>query len=622
MDLFARHVLDIEAFHAGRGDGIWRVLGAHACRHDGEEGFRFAVWAPAARAVAVIGDFCEWHPAAMHRRDDDIWALFIPGVKPGQCYKFQVTHAAGQVQDKADPYARATEVRPATASKTVGPSRFKWSDAAWMRDRGGVQHRGSAIAIYELHLASWIRHVDGSSYGFREIAPRLIDHVQRFGFSHVEFLPLAEYPYDPSWGYQVTGYFAPTSRHGSPDDLRYLIDRLHAAGIGVLVDWVPAHFPRDGHGLGRFDGSPLYEHANPQRGEHPDWGTLIFDYAKPGVRSFLLANAGYWLSEFHFDGFRVDAVASMLYLDYSRGPAEWSPNVNGGNWNLEAIRFLQDVNEFIHGNFPGVMTVAEESTAFPMVTGPVADGGLGFSYKWNMGWMHDTLKYFKEDPIHRTHHHDTIAFPVMYAFTEAFVLPLSHDEVVHLKGSLIRKMGGFWAEGLAQLKLLYGHQWTHPGKKLLFMGQELAQDSEWNFDGEIAWGAAADPGRQALQRWLRALNDLYRSHPALHAGDCDPTGFRWVEGRDARHSILVFERIGDGREVVVVLHFTPENLTAHWVPMPSTGPWRILLHSDDLRFGGDTQPPEAALACHEAFDRPFLHLDLPGYTLIVLEAVP
>ena len=608
---------ELQAFHAGRGFRAWQILGAWPKRENGQDGWHFAVWAPNARAIALIGDFNGWHAAPM-TCTGDIWVLFVPGAQPGQAYKFQIVQQNGQVQDKADPFARHAEVRPHTASRLPQPQRHRWRDKAWLQERPQRQHLSAAVSIYELHLGSW-RKPGGQTPAYRDIAQQLANHVRELGFTHVELLPLCEYPYDPSWGYQVTGYFAPTSRYGEPDDLRFLVDTLHRAGIGVLVDWVPAHFPRDGHGLGRFDGGALFEDPDPRRGEHPDWGTYIFDYGRPEVRSFLLSSAHYWMDQFHLDGFRVDAVASMLYLDYSRNHGEWLPNVHGGNWNLEAISLLQDFNEMVHYHFPGALTIAEESTAFPQVTQPRERGGLGFSYKWNMGWMHDTLKYMREDPIHRSFHHDTITFSSLYHYSEAFALPLSHDEVVHGKGSLLRKMGGPWFDGLAQLRLLYGYQWAHPGRKLLFMGQEFGQEREWDFDRELDWHLCADPPRQGLMRWLAALNDLYRNNPALHLGDGDGTGFSWVDGSDAADSILVWSRLGGGREVVFVLHFTPVHRASQYLPVPATGLWKMILSSELETFGGGAKSLPAPFQAAEQWGRPMICVDLPGYAVLALE---
>jgi len=608
---------ELEAFHAGQGFRVWQILGAWPRREGSQDGWHFAVWAPNASAIGLIGDFNSWHATPM-TCTGDIWVAFVAGARAGQAYKFQITQHNGQVQDKADPYARQAELRPHTASRLPQPQRHRWRDKKWLQERQQRQQGSAPVSIYELHLGSW-RKPDGQTPSYRAIAQPLADHVTRLGFTHVELLPLCEYPYDPSWGYQVTGYFAPTSRYGDPDDLRFFVDTLHRAGIGVLVDWVPAHFPRDGHGLGRFDGAALFEHPDPRRGEHPDWGTFIFDYGRPEVRSFLLASAHYWMDQFHLDGFRVDAVASMLYLDYSRNHGDWLPNIHGGNWNLEAISLLQDFNEMVHFHFPGALTIAEESTAFPGVTRPREQGGLGFSYKWNMGWMHDTLKYLREDPVHRSYHHDTITFSSLYHYSEAFALPLSHDEVVHGKGSLLRKMGGPWFDGLPQLRLLYGYQWAHPGRKLLFMGQEFGQEREWDFDRELDWHLCQDPARQGLLRWIGALNELYRSHPALHLGDGDGSGFCWVDGSDAADSILVWSRLGGGREVVVVLHFTPVQRTSQYLPMPATGTWKVILSSDLEMFGGAGQHMPEPVEAAEQWGRPMICVDLAGYAVLALE---
>ncbi len=612
----------LERFLVGQGHDAWQVLGAHEDREKGVDGWRFLLWAPNARDVAVIGDFTGWSRLAMHRWSA-FWHVFVAKAQAGQRYKFQVTGAEGTMADRADPFAAFAELRPHTASVLCRRAEHAWQDDAWLRDRPQKQSRQAPIAIYELHVGSWRRHPDGRQYTWPELTAPLLAHLQSLEFTHVQLMPIYEHPYDPSWGYQVTGYFAPTSRWGTPDELRAFIDALHAAGIGVLLDWVPAHFPKDGHGLGRFDGTPLFEHPDPRRGEHPDWGTWVFDFGRPEVVSFLLAAAHYWLESFHIDGFRVDAVASMLYLDYSRSAGEWAPNQYGGNWNLEALELLKRFNYLVHTSHPGTITVAEESTAFPQVTGDLHHGGIGFDFKWNMGWMHDTLRYFATDPLFRAHHHDTICFATSYAFTEAFVLPLSHDEVVHLKGSLWRKMAVSADQKLAQLRQLYGYQWTHPGKKLLFMGGELAQETEWNADAELQWGLAVDPHRGQLHRWLQTLNHLYRSLPALHAGDCQPDGFQWVEGADASASVLVTQRHGNGQSVVVVLHFTPVRRKDYWLPLPADGKWRWLLHSDLQVFGGSLAklPPPLTARTGE-LARPIAHVDLPPFAVLVLEREP
>ena len=608
---------ELEAFHGGHGTRTWQILGAWPKTEGSSAGWHFAVWSPNARAIGVIGDFNDWHPTAM-TCTGDVWVCFVPGAQDGQRYKFQILQPDGQLQDKADPFARHAELRPHSASRLAALPRHRWRDGLWIRQRPKRQQRGAPLSIYEVHLGSWLKP-EGRVPTWREIAEPLAAHVTRLGFTHVELLPLAEYPYDPSWGYQVTGFFAPTARFGEPDDLRYFVDHLHRQGIGVLVDWVPAHFPRDGHGLGRFDGLPLYEHPDPRRGEHPDWGTLIFDYGRPEVRSFLLSCAHYWLDQFHIDGFRVDAVASMLYLDYSRAAGTWLPNIHGGNWNLEAIAFLQDFNAMVQNSFAGALTIAEDSTAFPGVTRPREEGGLGFSFKWNMGWMHDTLKYLGEDPIHRAFHHDTITFSSLYHYSEAFVLPLSHDEVVHGKGSLLRKMGGPWQDRIAELRLLYGYQWAHPGRKLLFMGQEFAQEREWDFDRQLDWHLCEEPARAGLMRWVGALNALYRGHPAMHRGDGDAKGFNWVDGSDAANSILVWSRLGGGKELVFVLHFTPVNREAQHLPMPSEGTWTVRLHSHLETYGGHLAELPAPCEATSQWGRPMICVDVAGFAVIALE---
>ena len=596
-------------FHSATGWDAWRVFGARTATERGVKGVRFRVWAPRARHVELIGDFNDWQPAAMAPMgaDASVWQLFVAGAGELQRYKYRV-HAAGRPFDKADPFAFATELRPATAS-VVYTSQYRWSDGEWLERRRRWRPSASPISIYELHLGSWLRHRDGAMYSYRDVADRLIAHVKRLGFTHVEFLPLSEHPYDPSWGYQVTGYFAPTARHGSPDDLRWLIDALHGAGIGVIVDWVPAHFPRDEHGLPSFDGAPLYEYADPQRGEHPDWGTLCFDLARPEVRSFLLASACYWIETLHVDALRVDAVASMIYLDYSRSEGQWTANEFGGNHHLEAISFLQDLNRTIRARFPGVVMIAEESTSFPHVSGPPPppfsppDAGLGFHFKWNMGWMHDTLGYFREDPVHRLHHHGKLTFSMMYAFAEAFVLPLSHDEVVHGKGSLVRKMAGDWRDGLAQLRVLFALQWTWPGKKLLFAGCELAQDAEWDFDSEVDWAGLNDEARAGLVAWIGDLNRLYRTRPALHRGDCDERGFVWLDPDDNDRSIASYVRHdpdGDG-EIAVFLSFTPVAHADVATRLSGDRKWRRVAGDGSWRAGPST-------------------VSLPGFGVLILEA--
>ncbi len=620
----------LRRFHEGWGWDAWRALGARPSRRKGVDGFAFTVWAPRARSVAVIGDFSGWQPIALKARGRDAdrcWHGFVPGVQAGQLYKFRVEGCDGTVLERADPFARAAEIRPAVASRTVARSSFRWRDGAWLRRRRAWDFRTEPLAIYELHASSWRRHDDGRPLSYRELAEPLIEHVQRLGFTHVEFMPLSEYPYDPSWGYQVTGYFAPTARYGDPDDLRFLVDALHRAGIGAIVDWVPAHFPRDDHGLARFDGAELFESDDPTLRDHPDWGTLIFDFGRPQVRSFLLASACYWIQELHFDGLRVDAVASMIYRDYSREAGQWRPNAMGGTEHLEAISLLQQVNREVRSRYPGVITVAEESTAFPRVTGPVPrffpgwDEGLGFSLKWSMGWMHDTLAYMGRDPVHRSHHHNEMTFASSYAWSEAFVLPLSHDEVVHLKGSLLAKMAGDWRAGLAQLRLLLGFQWTHPGKKLLFMGAELGQATEWDFDGQLPWHLADEPERQGLMQWLGDLGALYKGHPAMVAGDCDPAGFQWLDADDRARSIYAWLRRGEDEDLAVVANFTAVDRPGYVLPLPTKGTWRVCLHSCAQRYGGGLDSPPPPMPAGDFDGRPGVLFDLPGWALVVLERI-
>ncbi|MBI5607447.1 MAG: 1,4-alpha-glucan branching protein GlgB [Deltaproteobacteria bacterium] len=607
---------ELQAFDSGLGHTCWRWLGAWPDPRDPNGLWHFATWAPNAEAVAVVGSWSHWQPTPLQRHGS-LWHGTVTGPRPGDLYKLRVTDVHGLTLDRADPYARRAELRPGTASQLDAPSQHVWGDQQWLEQRADRHRTDRPLAIYEVHLGSWKSAADIRSY--RDLAAPLIAHVKYLGFTHVELLPLMEHPYDPSWGYQVTGYFAATSRFGTPDDLRYLVDQLHQAGIGVLVDWVPAHFPRDLHALGRFDGTPLYEHPDPQRGEHPDWGTYIFDYGRPEVRSFLLASAHYWLESFHFDGLRVDAVASMLYLDYSRQPGQWTPNRDGGNVNYEAVEFIKTLNAMLRHEFCGALCIAEESTAYARVTGDGPDG-LGFQYKWNMGWMHDSLRYLSHDPIHRRWHHDIITFATTYAFAEHFVLPLSHDEVVHGKGSLVRKMGGRWQDGVAQLRLLYGFQWLHPGKKLLFMGQEFAQENEWNQDIGLDWHLCEQPERKALLAWLAALGALYQSRRELQF-DCHPKGFEWVEGNDRDHGVLVWQRrdVDTGRALVAVLHFTPVWRPKHGVPMPQAGSYQVILSSADPQFAGDQPLPAGPLATHAHYGRPSVDLDLAPYQVLVLE---
>lgn len=580
--------LDIHLIREGRHQRLWDVLGANVHRHESVlgdiEGTAFAVWAPSARAVRLVGDFNDWGGVAHAMRSigaSGIWELYVPGALPGMRYKFEILSRDGHWLLKSDPMAKATEKLPGTAS-IVTESLHAWEDDEWMASRPGRRHEEEPMSIYEVHLGSWKQ---GLSY--RELAEELVAYVQEAGFTHVEMLPVSEYPFDPSWGYQVTGYYAPTSRFGSPDDFRYLIDRLHQAGIGVLLDWVPGHFPRDEWALSRFDGSPLYEHPDPLRAEQPDWGTLIFHFGRPEVRNFLVANALYWLQEFHADGMRVDAVAAMLYLDYSRKPGQWRPNIHGGRENLDAIEFLQEVNGLVPKICPGAIMIAEESTAWPGVTAEATTGGLGFGLKWNMGWMNDTLKYLREEPVHRMHHHGLVTFSMMYAFSERFLLPLSHDEVVHEKGSLWGKMPGEDEEKAAGVRSLLAYQWTHPGKQLLFMGGEFAQVREWSESRSLDWELLDDPYHAGIPRLVRDLNALYRAHPALWALDSDPYGFEWIDPEDATNSVLPYlRRDRKGDVLVVACNFSGTAHEGYRLGFPWGGAWEVALTTDDVKYGG------------------------------------
>ncbi|KAA3626207.1 MAG: 1,4-alpha-glucan branching protein GlgB [Proteobacteria bacterium] len=582
--------LDLHLFSEGRHWHAYRFLGAQPWQVDGIDGTLFATWAPNAERVSVIGDFNVWdgraHPMRV-RGGSGVWELFLPGIEAGSLYKFEIRNRdSGNIASKQDPYARAFEIRPRTACRVAGAPRHVWDDAAWMEQRRHLDWLHAPFSIYEVHLGSWQRGEQGGFLNYRELAHRLVEYVRDQGFTHIELLPITEHPLDDSWGYQTLGYYAPTSRFGDADDFRYLVDHCHRHGIGVLLDWVPAHFPRDEHGLARFDGSALYEHADPRRGEHRDWGTLIFNYGRNEVRNFLLSSAIYWLEEFHLDGLRVDAVASMLYLDYSREPGDWMPNRFGGRENLEAVDFLRQLNAVIHKQQPGAVVMAEESTDWPMVSRPGYLGGLGFSMKWNMGWMHDTLEYLSKDPVHRHFHHDMLTFSLLYAFNENFILPFSHDEVVHGKRSMLDKMPGDPWQRFANLRLIYTYQFTHPGKKLLFMGNEFAQGKEWAFDQELDWWLLERPEHQGIKALVRDLNHLYRDHPALHAHDFDASGFEWIDCHDAAQSVVSFLRCSDREQIVVILNFTPVPRHDYRIGVPRTGLYREAFNSDSTYYGG------------------------------------
>ncbi|WP_223428846.1 1,4-alpha-glucan branching protein GlgB [Tateyamaria pelophila] len=571
---------------------LWDVLGAHVREHEGVTGTHFAVWAPNARRVSVVGGFNNWdgrrHP--MRRAGaSGIWEIFIPGIGEGEAYKYELLGADGTLQPlKADPVGFGSQHPPENASVVRDIRGYGWNDAAWMAKRHAQNDRNAPICIYEVHLGSWRRKNDGRPLSYREAAVELIDYVAEMGFTHIELMPVSEYPFDGSWGYQPVGLFAPTIRHGPPHEFRNLVEAAHNNRIGVILDWVPGHFPTDPHGLGRFDGTALYEHADPREGFHQDWNTLIYNYGRAEVKNFLVANARYWLDEYHVDGLRVDAVASMLYRDYSRKAGEWVPNKDGGRENYEAIDMLREVNTATYGAHPGIMTVAEESTAFPGVSRPVSQGGLGFGFKWNMGWMNDTIEYMKKDPVHRKHHHHRMTFGLTYAFSENFVLPISHDEVVHGKGSMLGKMPGGVDDRFANLRAYYAFMWGHPGKKLLFMGQEFGQAGEWNHSGELDWAALKDARHAGLQRLVRDLNTIYRGEPGLHEKDTEPDGFQWIEADAAQTSVYAWLRRGslDAPNVVVVCNFTPVEQPGYRIGLPMPGTWREALNTDAEIYGG------------------------------------
>jgi 1,4-alpha-glucan branching enzyme len=589
---------DLYLLGEGRHEELHHVMGAHVRDMDGVQGTAFAVWAPSARSVSVVGDFNHWDGRLHPMRSmgaSGVWELFVPGVGDGDAYKYEIRTQDGAILLKADPLAQCAETPPKTAS-VVFTSRHEWRDHAWTGHlRDGVAHRGP-MSVYEVHLPSWrLNPLEGNRpLTYAELGQELGDYAREMGFTHVELLPVMEHPFGGSWGYQVTSYFAPTSRMGSPDDLRAMVDALHGRGIGVILDWAPAHFPKDDWALARFDGTALYEHLDPRRGEHPDWGTLVFNYSRTEVRNFLIASALYWLEEFHIDGLRVDAVASMLYLDYSRREGEWVPNPYGGREDLDAIAFIRQLNESTHARRPGTVTAAEESTAWPAVSRPTSWGGLGFDFKWNMGWMHDTLSYFARDPVHRIHHHNELTFSLLYAFTENFMLPLSHDEVVHGKGSLVGRMPGDQPTRQANLRALYAYMWAHPGKKLLFMGSELAQEAEWSHERSLDWHLLEHPGHAGVQRLVREMNHAYRAEPALWEVDHDPAGFEWLEPDDAAANVLAFMRFSGGRErsLVCVANLSGAHRQGYRVGLPHGGRWRTVLDTDRHRYGGGT-PDEA-----------------------------
>ena len=584
--------VDLHLLGEGTHRRLWQALGAHVMTHQGVAGTHFAVWAPNARRVSVVGQFNQWdgrrHP--MRRiGGSGVWEIFLPSLSEGELYKYEILGADGVVMQKADPVGFGSQHPPEKASVVRDISGFGWRDDLWMATRSEIQDHQAPISIYEVHLGSWRRRWDdhGRPLSYKELARDLVGYAKDMGFTHLELLPVSEFPFDGSWGYQPVGLYAPTIRFGPPHEFRDLVDAAHQAGLGVLLDWVPGHFPTDAHGLARFDGTPLYEHADPREGFHQDWNTLIYNYGRTEVQNYLISNALYWLQEYHIDGLRVDAVASMLYRDYSRKDGEWVPNRDGGRENYEAIAFMQNMNVISYGECPGIMTVAEESTSFPNVSAPVDTGGLGFGFKWNMGWMNDTLRYIQQDPVHRKYHHDQMTFGLMYAFSENFILPISHDEVVHGKGSMLRKMPGDEWQQFANLRAYYGFMWGHPGKKLLFMGCEFAQPEEWNHNGELNWYAAEQPPHKGVQALIRDLNRLYRETPALHLKDCNADGFQWI-ATDADQSTYIWLRRGDDADppVVVACNFTPVPRDGFRIGVPRAGSWREAINTDAAIYGG------------------------------------
>jgi 1,4-alpha-glucan branching enzyme len=584
--------LDLHLAAEGRHERLYERLGSHVIEHESVQGTAFAVWAPSAKAVSVVGDFNSWDGRLHQMRSlgsTGIWELFLPDVGEGCNYKYEILTQDNEVRLKADPYAFQAEMPPKTAS-VVHHSAYEWNDDDWCELRGDTVPLDRPVSIYEVHLGSWRLNPleDNRSLNYLELAEELSAYAKDMGFTHIELLPVMAHPFSGSWGYQVTGYFAPTPRFGSPEDFKAFVDALHQNGIGVILDWVPAHFPRDDFALARFDGTHLYEHADPRRGAHPDWGTLVFNFGRNEVRNFLLSNANYWLKEYHADGLRVDAVASMLYLDYSRKAGEWVPNEFGGREDLDAVEFLQQMNEMVHARQPGVISAAEESTAWPGVSRPVYVGGLGFGFKWNMGWMHDTLEYFQQDPVYRRYHHHQLTFSLMYAFSENFILPLSHDEVVHGKGSLFSKMPGDRWQKHANLRALYAYMWSHPGKKLLFMGQEFAQEAEWSHERSLDWHLLEESDKSGVQSLVRDLNRIYRDEPALWEVDFSPDGFYWIEPNDSDSNVVVFARTSKKNERVVVtaLNLAPVVRGPYRVGLPRSGRWKEALNTDAGQYGG------------------------------------
>lgn len=621
---------DIELFKSGKHYRLYEKLGSHIVEHQGASGVYFAVWAPNARYVSVIGNFNSWnkgaHPLQPRWDGSGIWECFIPRIGQGEVYKYFINTKDNEDLEKGDPYAFFWEVPPMTAS-IVWDLKYKWSDNKWMKKRAAINALNAPISVYEVHLGSWQRspHHPEKYLDYKHLAKSLTEYVKDMGYTHVEFMPVMEHPYAPSWGYQITGYFAPSSRFGSPQDFMYLVDELHQAGIGVILDWVPSHYPGDAHGLFRFDGTNLYEHEDMRKGFHPDWKSYIFNYGRYEVRSFLISNALFWLDRYHADGLRVDAVASMLYLDYSRNEGEWIPNHFGGRENLEAISLLKEINEAVYSYYPDVQTIAEESTAFTGVSRPTYSGGLGFGMKWMMGWMHDTLSYFAKDPMYRKYHHNQITFSMVYAFTENFMLPFSHDEVVYGKGSMINKMPGDEWQKFANLRLLYSYMFSHPGAKLLFMGCDFAQQAEWNFERSLDWHLTEDPKHQGVHKLIRDLNKIYRKEEALHEMQFDANGFQWLDANDADRGILSYIRKGSEQTppVVVILNLTPVPREQYKTGVPSGGIWALIHNSDDEKYGGSGYLKLKAIETKFEESHGFDHaitINLPPLAAILLRA--
>jgi len=622
---------DLYLFNSGDHHRIYDKLGSHAITPNGINGVQFAVWAPNAKSVSVVGNFNNWDRRRHAMRvlgASGVWEIFIPGLKEGELYKYQVKTKSGNILDKADPYATEMELRPKTASKINFLQNYEWNDEEWIKRRAESDHLGEPISIYEVHLGSWARVAEEQNrwLTYREMAKKLVAYVQEQGYTHIELLPIMEHPFDASWGYQVTGYFAPTSRFGTPQDFMFFVNYCHQNNIGVILDWVPAHFPKDQFALAQFDGTHLYEHADPRKGEHQDWGTYIFNYGRKEVRNFLISNALFWIEKYHIDGLRIDAVASMLYLDYSRKKGEWIPNEYGGRENLDAIVFLKDTNRLAHKYFPGVLTIAEESTAYPGVTTDIQYGGLGFSLKWNMGWMHDMLKYFSNDPLFRTYHHNNLTFALLYAFSERFLLPLSHDEVVHGKSSLLHKMPGDDWQKFSNLRLLYGLMYSFPGKKLLFMGCDFAQRDEWNHEKSLDWHLTQFPQHAGMQKWILDLNRVYRKESALHQVDFYYSGFEWIDFHDKASSVITFIRKShDGKDrVIVVCNFTPVPRQNYRIGVPEEGLYKEILNSDSSYYAGsnvgnDGEIEAEYISCHNR--KYSLNLTLPPLGVVFLKRV-